>query len=86
MHCELVVPGLLSAPPAGRLPALELLLARGRRQTAPAQSLERWLQEAFGADEAPPAAGALTLLASGVEPGAAGCVRADPVHLELMRD
>jgi hypothetical protein len=86
MHCELVVPGLLSAPPAARLPALELLIARGRRETASPQPLERWLHEAFGVGETLQAAGALTLLASNVDPGEAGCARADPVHLQLMRD
>jgi hypothetical protein len=86
MHCELVVPGLLSALPAARLPALELLLARGRRDSAHSQSLEHWLHGAFGGGEAPAAAGALTLLASNVEPAEAGCARADPVHLELMRE
>ena len=57
MHCELIVPGLL---PQGeeaahaisglRLPALELLLARGRRTFDEAQSLEAWLAESFDGD------------------------------------
>jgi len=86
MHCELVVPGLFSAKAEIRLPALELLLARGRRHGEQAQHLEAWLHDAFGLEEQPMAAGALTLLAANVDPGDASWVRADPVHLRLMRD
>jgi hypothetical protein len=85
MHCELVVPGLFAASSDLRLPAIELLLARGRRTTAAAQTLEAWLHDAF-ALEAPLAAGAFTLLGAGENPGEAAWVRADPVHLQLMRD
>lgn len=90
MHCELVVPGLFASPSATRLPSVELLLARGRSSSAEAQPLETWLQEAFGVAEAPPgrgiAAGALTLLGAGREPAGFSWARADPVHLQLMRD
>jgi len=48
MHCELVIPGLFSAPAEARLPSLELLLARGRARSGESQPLERWLAEAFG--------------------------------------
>ena len=82
MHAELVVPGLLGSE--GRFPALELLLARGRRQSAPAQRLETWVEQAFGLDAMP--AGALTLLGCGRNPGEASWARADPVHLQLMRE
>jgi hypothetical protein len=93
MHLELVVPALLPAQePAGnpvpiRLPALELLLARGRRIDGRAASLETWLCRAFGLGE-PPAvpAGALTALAHGVDPGTLPWLRADPVHLRADRD
>jgi hypothetical protein len=90
MHCELVVPGLLSADAGQRLPALELLLARGRR-ASPGEDkrpagLEAWLLEAFDLEEGPLCAGALTLLAHGGDPGDALWARADPVHLQLMRD
>lgn len=78
MHVELTVPGLLAAPPAERLPALELLLARAHSSQGDAQSLHAWLGEAFGVDPLP--AGALTA-------GEAGFwLRADPVHLSVMRD
>ena len=86
MHCELVIPGLFAAPAAGRLAAAEMLLARGRCTSGPSQSLEAWLHEAFGLEDAPLAAGALTLLAAGGEPGGHCWTRADPVHLRLMRD
>ena len=81
MHCELVVPGLFAAAAQARLPALELLLARGRARNAEARRMEGWLAEAFGLEGALPA-GALTAS----QPGDALWARADPVHLRLMRD
>jgi hypothetical protein len=86
MHCELIVPGLFSEPARARVPALELLLCRGRASSAASQSLEAWLHDSFGLEREPFAAGALTLLAAGGEPGEACWARADPVHLRLMRD
>lgn len=78
MHVELTIPGLLAAPPAERLPALELLLARAHATSVETQGLHAWLGEAFGVDPLP--AGALTA-------GEAGFwLRADPVHLSVMRD
>jgi hypothetical protein len=66
------------------------LLARGRCSSTGSQALEAWLQEAFATDDEPLgqgiAAGALTLLAAGADPGAHSWSRADPVHLQLMRD
>lgn len=84
MHCELVVPGLLSLPVAARLPSLELLLARGRAARSESASPEAWLQAAFGLPRL--AAGALTVMAEGTDPGDAIWARADPVHLRLLRD
>jgi hypothetical protein len=86
MHCELIVPGLFAEASGARPPALELLLARGRSSNAESMSLETWLQEHFDIEEAPLAAGALTLAGAGRDPGADHWVRADPVHLQLMRD
>jgi hypothetical protein len=83
MHCELVVPGLLAS--GMRLASLELLAARGRRSEASARSLERWLADAFGL-EGKLAAGAISLLGAGGVPGDAAWVRADPVHMQVMRD
>jgi len=86
MHCELVVPGLFTAPSAGRLPAAELLIARGRCTGGPSRGLEEWLHDAFALGDEPLPAGALTLLAAGGEPAGDSWSRADPVHLRLMRD
>jgi hypothetical protein len=85
MHCELLVPGLFAAPPEKRLPALELLLARGRCTSGGSQTCEAWLHDAFEL-ETPLPAGALTLLGAAGDPGADWCMRADPVHLRLMQD
>jgi hypothetical protein len=78
VHVELIVPGLLAVPAATRLPALELLLARGRGMASEQRNYESWLGEAFGVEPLP--AGALTASAEGF------WLRADPVHLRLMRD
>ena len=86
MHCELVIPGLFGAPSAARLPAAELLLARGRCTSDAAHGLEEWLHDAFELGDEPLAAGALTLLAAGGGPAGDSWSRADPVHLRLMRD
>jgi hypothetical protein len=86
MHAELVVPGLFALPSAARLPAAELLIARGRCAIGASRGLEEWLQNAFEVEDAPLAAGALTLLAGGGEPAGYSWSRADPVHLRLMRD
>ncbi len=89
MHAELVLPALLprgNETPYPAMPALELLLARGRRALDERRSYEQWIGEAcgLGEDDALPA-GALTLLAEGGAPGDAVWMRADPVHLRLGR-
>ena len=86
MHVELVVPGLFDAQEGPRAPALELLLARGRRLATPPATLEDWYANAFGLAGAPLPAGALSALACGLEPGSAHWMRADPVHLRADRD
>jgi hypothetical protein len=86
LHAELALPGLFGAAAATRLPALELLLARGRRARASAGGFHAWLREAFELGEGPLAAGALTILGGGGDAGDACWVRADPVHLQLMRE
>jgi len=71
---------MLAGPLASetRLPALELLIARGRKHPADLEDAASWLGGAFGLDSLP--AGALTA-------GAAGrWVRADPVHYRVLRD
>lgn len=86
MNCELLVPGLFSGRADTRFAALELLMARGRRQRRDGRSLEAWLSEAFELGDEPFPAGALTVLAAGGDPGAARWTRADPVHLRVLRD
>jgi hypothetical protein len=92
--CELVVPDLLHAAPAGaqlhaefRLPGLEALLARGRITWMDGMSLERWLALRFGIAPGPdlPLA-ALALLGEGLPPGDECWLHADPVHLSVRRD
>jgi hypothetical protein len=78
MHAELILRGPLAAPEATRLPALELLLARGRALAADTQSYAEWLAGSFGVEPLP--AGALSAGAEGF------WLRADPVHLRLLRD
>jgi hypothetical protein len=88
MHCELVIPGLFADQPDTRLPAIELLLARGRRSSSSSgsQRLQSWLHGAFELGAQPQAAGALTLLGANGDPGGECWARADPVHFRLMRD
>lgn len=89
MHVELVLPALFSATESAPvLPALQLCLARARRDAEERLSLESWLGEAFGLglEEQPLPAGALTALASGAAPGTRTWLRADPVHLRADRD
>jgi hypothetical protein len=89
MHLEIVVPALLPAQefPPVRMPALEILLARGRRSKGAPGGLESWLCRAFGLDQALPIpAGALTAHAYGLDPGADHWLRADPVHLRADRN
>jgi len=83
MHGELVIPGLLAS--GARPASLELLAARGRRSRTPPLRLERWLQQAFEL-EGRLAAGALSVLGMGGAPGDAIWTRADPVHMQVMRD
>lgn len=83
MHVELVVTALPAVQPLPRLPALELLLARGRTTHVEPLPFEHWLARAFGVAEAPLPAGALTALACGRDPGDGYWLRADPVHLEI---
>lgn len=93
MHVELVVPALFPAqdlPPAP-MPALELLLARGRRAKSEAVDLETWLCRAFGlhqpgTEHGSIPAGALTAHAHGLDAGTRPWMRTDPIHLRADRD
>ena len=87
MHCELVVPALFAAAAEGRWRSLEVLLARGRRaHGTESKRLEDWLRDAFMPGEASIPAGALCLIATNRDPGGDSWLRADPVHLHLLRD
>lgn len=86
MHIEIVAPALLALQGASRHPALELLLARGRRTQHDPADLARWLAREFGLGGESLPAGALTALSGGLEPGEDSWLRADPVHLRLQRD
>lgn len=95
MHCHLLVPDLFWPDREFRdiyaalaIPALEQLLAKGRRrvESGPVAALpaEAWLCGHFGVDKqgdwpiAP-----YSLLGDGGEPGGNHWLRADPVHLRL---
>lgn len=86
MHCELLVPGLFAGEAPAPLRAIELLLSRGRAVAEARCTMQRWLHGAFGLEDGPGPAGALTVLGAGGEPGDACWTRADPVHLRVMRD
>jgi hypothetical protein len=89
MNVHLAVPDLVwpdratrAAADPGRFPALETLLARGRRSSTVAGGLEQWLLAAWQAAGAAPHA----LLADGGVPGEGWWLRADPCSLRLNRE
>ena len=94
MHCHLIIPDLLlpdflgpELPQLPRLPAFETILGRSSHSLLPAQSLEGWLCAAFSvAKQADWPIAPLTLAADGGTPGDIFWLRADPVHLKVMRD
>lgn len=87
MHLEIVAPGLLGGGADAPLPALELLLARGRAVQEERLPLEDWLKAKFDLEEDKSLpAGALSALALGLDPGERFWLRADPVHLRADRD
>jgi len=78
---------LSAAAPDLRLPALQTLLARGSRQSGAAGCVEAALCEALGiARQQDWPIAPITLAADGGEAGDAYWLRADPVHLRVMRD
>lgn len=96
MHVHLIVPDLfgpvvaaetVAGSPAPVTPALETILARGRKSTQPAASFESWWAGQFSAPEQPaPASAPFALAADGGTPGERNWVHADPVHLRVERD
>ncbi len=90
MHCSLFIPDFFStenASPASRLAAAETLVARGRRRRKAPTSPGAWLFERFGvrAQRGWPVA-PYTLLADGGAPEGHFWMRADPMHLSIVRD
>ena len=91
MHCHLLLPDLFWPEREFRdiysaldIPALEQMLAKGRRRHAETESAEAWLCGHFGVDkQADWPIAPYTLLADGGEPGGHHWFRADPVHLKL---
>jgi hypothetical protein len=81
---DVVIPDLLGAPFAARMPALERWLARGQSSTLPQGRLADVVGHAFGLPSPPPVA-AVTLAGEG-HPDVRPWLRADPVHFELMQD
>jgi hypothetical protein len=89
MNVHVAIPDLFwpdpaSAPPQRRAPALERLLARGRRTTGAEPLLEAWLLAAWGARAA--GAAPYALLADGGEPGDAWWLCAEPCSLRVNLD
>jgi len=93
MNVRLVIPDLVwPGEIAGvyedlAVPALERLLAKGRRTSAPPETLEGWLLADFSValgDEL--AVAPYTLLADGGQPGTDAWMRADPVHVQIARE
>ena len=92
MNCHLLVPDLFWPASAGNepyrgleLPALETLLARGRRAKTPGASLERWLARQYQLADGLPLA-PFSLRGDGGEPGGDWWMHADPVHLKIHGD
>ncbi len=81
-------PRLLEAATQGlRLPALETLLARGRRESCRHQGVDAALCSELGiAQQHDYPIAPITLQAAGYAPGSHYWLRADPVHLQIMRD
>lgn len=92
MNCHLLVPDLFWPASAGNAPyygleapALETLLARGRRVKIPGASLERWLAAQYRLADGLPLA-PFSLRGDGGEPGGDWWMHADPVHLKVHGD
>jgi hypothetical protein len=89
MNVHVAIPDLFwpdpaAAPPQRRAPALERLLARGRRATGAEPTLESWLLATWRVREA--GAAPYALLADGGEPGDAWWLCAEPCSLRVNLD
>lgn len=90
MNVHLAIPDLLWPTPDDRLvqeglalPALELLLGKGRVTSRPNLHLENWLLRHFDVESG---SAPYALHAEGGEPTQAVWMRADPCHMRLNRD
>ena len=90
MHCHVLVEGLGWSPDLYQgleTPALDTLIARGRRDRSPAIAPERWLIERFGvARQHDWPAAPFRLLADGGTPASQAWMCADPVHLRFEQN
>jgi hypothetical protein len=100
MHCHLLIPTLF--PPGANTPendplhgayapALESMLARGKRTNSSETAMESWLCERYGIPSQPGHRSAypiapISLLAEEIAPERAAWMRADPVFLTVERD
>jgi hypothetical protein len=91
MNVHVAIPDLFwpapeTAPQArdGRLPALESLLAKGRRTPGGEAALEAWLLARWGVADA--GAAPYAVRADGGEPGDAWWLCADPCHMRVHLD
>jgi len=92
MNCHLLVPELFWPASSGiepyrdlALPALEAVLARGRRVRTAGSSIERWLAAAYRLPAELPLA-PFSLRGDDGDPGVDCWLRADPVHLKVHGD
>lgn len=87
LHCHLLVTGLFPEVAVPRLPGLEMLLAHARNAGRHEGDATQWLCRLFGVERqhdwplAP-----FSALGDGLMPGGDYWLRADPVHLHLLRD
>jgi hypothetical protein len=91
MNVHVAVPDLFWPDPASahetrgdRLPALEALVAKGRRALGRSRDLEAWLLARWGVSDG--VAAPYALLADGGEPGDAWWLCAEPCHLRVNLD
>jgi hypothetical protein len=93
MHLHIVVPDLFwpsteeqDVYQGLRLPALEVLLARGRRGVGEIGGYGRWVAAHFGLHGEDPPIAPYRLFGEGIDPGSSHWLCADPVHLQAGRD
>lgn len=90
---QLVIPALLQTNALldnlgePRLPALDLMLTRGRLEHSAPASLDEWLCQKFDiSQQRDTPIAAICLAMDGTDPGQEYWLRADPVHIRIARD